>query len=94
MLVVIQPNVVTRDRKAGVQTGEMVLITNDGIERMHAFPRGFVRVRSKSTARRQSLFYPLARRSSILLATSSQTAAKSKNSCLMKGSSAFSASFR
>jgi Xaa-Pro dipeptidase len=44
MLVVIQPNVVTRDGKAGVQTGEMVLITNDGIERMHSIPRGFVRV--------------------------------------------------
>jgi Xaa-Pro aminopeptidase len=41
MLVVIQPNVVTRDGRAGVQTGEMVLITQDGIERMHAFPRGF-----------------------------------------------------
>jgi len=39
--VVIQPNVVTRDGKAGVQTGEMVLITETGIERMHALPRGF-----------------------------------------------------
>ena len=39
--VVIQPNVVTPDRKAGVQAGEMVLITETGIERMHAFPRGF-----------------------------------------------------
>jgi Xaa-Pro aminopeptidase len=39
--VVIQPNVVTRDYKAGVQTGEMVLITDSGIERMHAIPRGF-----------------------------------------------------
>jgi Xaa-Pro aminopeptidase len=39
--VVIQPNVVTRDGKAGVQTGEMVLITETGIERMHSFPRGF-----------------------------------------------------
>jgi Xaa-Pro aminopeptidase len=39
--VVIQPNVVTRDGKAGVQTGEMVLITATGIERMHALPRGF-----------------------------------------------------
>ena len=38
--VVIQPNVVTPDRKAGVQTGEMVLITDSGLERMHAFPRG------------------------------------------------------
>jgi hypothetical protein len=39
--VVIQPNVVTRDGKAGVQTGEMVLITATGIERMHSLPRGF-----------------------------------------------------
>jgi Xaa-Pro aminopeptidase len=44
MTVVIQPNVVTRDGKAGVQTGEMVLITQTGIERLHAFPRGFARV--------------------------------------------------
>ena len=40
--VVIQPNVVTRDGKAGVQTGELVLITETGIERLHAIPRGFV----------------------------------------------------
>ncbi len=44
MTVVIQPNVVTRDGKAGVQTGELVLITNAGIERLHSFPRGFARV--------------------------------------------------
>jgi Xaa-Pro aminopeptidase len=42
--VVIQPNVVTRDHKAGVQTGELVVITKDGIESLHAFPRGFLRV--------------------------------------------------
>ena len=42
--VVIQPNVVTRDHKAGVQTGEFVRITATGIERLHAFPRGFFRV--------------------------------------------------
>jgi Xaa-Pro aminopeptidase len=39
--VVIQPNFVTPDGRAGVQTGEMVVITESGIERMHAFPRGF-----------------------------------------------------
>jgi Xaa-Pro dipeptidase len=39
--VVIQPNVVTRDGKAGVQTGEMVVITDHGIERLHTIPRGF-----------------------------------------------------
>jgi Xaa-Pro dipeptidase len=39
--VVIQPNVVTRDGKAGVQTGEMVVITDTGVDRLHAIPRGF-----------------------------------------------------
>jgi len=42
--VVIQPNVVTRDGMAGVQTGEMVLVTEKGIERLHSIPRGFVQV--------------------------------------------------
>jgi Xaa-Pro aminopeptidase len=42
--VVIQPNVVTQDGKAGVQTGELVLISFDGIERLHDVPRGFARV--------------------------------------------------
>jgi Xaa-Pro dipeptidase len=44
MTVVIQPNVVTRDHKAGVQTGEFVRITQTGIERLHSYPRGFARV--------------------------------------------------
>jgi Xaa-Pro aminopeptidase len=44
MVVVIQPNVVTPDGKAGVQTGEMVLITKTGIEPFHNIPRGFVQV--------------------------------------------------
>ena len=39
--VVIQPNVVTPDQRAGVQTGELVVITDSGIERLHAMPRGF-----------------------------------------------------
>jgi Xaa-Pro dipeptidase len=39
--VVIQPNVVTHDGKAGVQTGEMVLITDTGVERFHSMLRGF-----------------------------------------------------
>ena len=44
MTVVIQPNVTTRDHTAGVQTGEMVLITRDGFERMHDVARGFANV--------------------------------------------------
>lgn len=44
MTVVIQPNVVTKDHNAGVQTGELVLITATGIERLHAVTRGFPRL--------------------------------------------------
>ncbi|MGB8631597.1 MAG: M24 family metallopeptidase [Xanthobacteraceae bacterium] len=43
MTVVIQPNVATLDGKAGVQTGELVLISDSGIESLHAIPRGFAR---------------------------------------------------
>jgi Xaa-Pro aminopeptidase len=42
--VVIQPNVTTRDGAAGVQTGEMVVITEMGIERLHSIPRGFTQL--------------------------------------------------
>lgn len=42
--VVIQPNVVTKDHKAGVQAGELVVVTESGIEALHAFPRGFLRL--------------------------------------------------
>jgi Xaa-Pro dipeptidase len=44
MTVVVQPNVITRDEKAGVQLGEMVRITPQGFERMHCAPWGFLRV--------------------------------------------------
>jgi len=44
MTVVIQPNVVTPDGRAGVQTGELVVITETGIEPLHAVPRGFLRL--------------------------------------------------
>ena len=40
MTVVVQPNVTTADGRAGVQTGELVLITPTGIERLHQLPRG------------------------------------------------------
>jgi Xaa-Pro dipeptidase len=43
MTVVVQPNVVTRDGHAGVQTGELLLITERGPERLHAYPRGLQR---------------------------------------------------
>jgi Xaa-Pro dipeptidase len=43
MTVVIQPNVVTPDETAGVQTGELVVVTDHGIERLHAVERGLLR---------------------------------------------------
>ena len=43
MTVVVQPNVITPDERAGVQVGELVRITQTGIERLHAHPRGFRR---------------------------------------------------
>lgn len=35
MTVVVQPNVVTTDERAGVQIGELLLVTDDGYERLH-----------------------------------------------------------
>jgi Xaa-Pro dipeptidase len=40
MTVVVQPNIVTRDRSAGVQTGELLLVTEDGARRLHDYPPG------------------------------------------------------
>jgi Xaa-Pro aminopeptidase len=43
-MLVIQPNVITPDRKAGVQTGECVVITDDGCRSLHDAPGGLLRV--------------------------------------------------
>ena len=43
MTVVVQPNVITPDQKAGVQVGELIRITRTGFERLHSAPRGFFR---------------------------------------------------
>jgi Xaa-Pro dipeptidase len=44
MTVVVQPNVVTRDGRAGVQTGELLLVTDQGPRRLHAYPPGLHQV--------------------------------------------------
>lgn len=44
MTVVVQPNVTTKDGTAGVQTGELLHVTEDGCERLHSFPRGLGRI--------------------------------------------------
>lgn len=41
MTIVVQPNIVTADGKAGVQTGQLVAVTDTGAESLHAVPRGF-----------------------------------------------------
>jgi Xaa-Pro dipeptidase len=40
MMLVVQPNVITKDETAGVQTGECLLITDSGAETIHTAPRG------------------------------------------------------
>jgi Xaa-Pro dipeptidase len=44
MTIVVQPNVVTLDERAGVQTGELVLVGREGAERLHTQQRGLGRV--------------------------------------------------
>lgn len=41
MVIVIQPNVVTDDVRAGLQYGETVLVTATGTERLHRTPRQY-----------------------------------------------------
>lgn len=44
MTLVVQPNVITKDERAGVQVGELVHITDTGFERLHKAPRALFRV--------------------------------------------------
>jgi Xaa-Pro aminopeptidase len=44
MVVVVQPNVITRDERLGVQTGELVLVTGEGTQRLHRVPPGLWRI--------------------------------------------------
>jgi Xaa-Pro dipeptidase len=44
MSIVVQPNVITPDGSAGVQTGELLLVTDGGAERLHATEPGMRRI--------------------------------------------------
>jgi Xaa-Pro aminopeptidase len=44
MTLVVQPNVITQDESAGVQTGELVIISPDGAKRLHTVERGLIRI--------------------------------------------------
>jgi Xaa-Pro dipeptidase len=43
MTLVIQPNVVTTDHRAGVQVGELVRVTGDGVVSLHRVPERLLR---------------------------------------------------
>ena len=43
MCMVVQPNVITPDQKAGVQFGELVRVTKNGFESLHRMPHGLFR---------------------------------------------------
>ncbi len=44
MALVVQPNVISPDERAGVQTGQLVVVTDDGAESLHHFERGLGRI--------------------------------------------------
>lgn len=44
MALVVQPNVITPDQRAGVQTGELVIVTPQGAESLHSAPGGLRRI--------------------------------------------------
>lgn len=44
MMMVVQPNVITVDKTAGVQTGECIVVTEEGGVSLHRARRGFLKV--------------------------------------------------
>ncbi len=42
MMMVVQPNVITKDRAAGIQTGDCIVVTPQGGKSLHNAPRGFL----------------------------------------------------
>lgn len=47
MMLVVQPNVIDTAASLGVQTGELVLVTDDGNVRLHRLPRGLLRANGR-----------------------------------------------
>src|SRR5258708_14978228 len=42
MTIVIQPNIVTEDERMGVQVGELLRVTKNGVESLHRYPMRFI----------------------------------------------------
>jgi Xaa-Pro aminopeptidase len=51
MTVVVQPNVVTPDERAGVQTGELLLVTDYGAQPLHSYDRGLLHAPRAASSR-------------------------------------------
>jgi Xaa-Pro dipeptidase len=43
MTIVIQPNIITGDERMGVQVGELLRVTSNGVESLHRYPMRFIR---------------------------------------------------
>ena len=54
MMLVVQPNVVTTDHRAGVQTGECLVVTKEGARALHRAPRGLLHVGANRQSRTDS----------------------------------------
>jgi Xaa-Pro dipeptidase len=42
MTIVVQPNVISEDERMGVQVGELLRVTSDGVQSLHNFPMRFI----------------------------------------------------
>jgi len=42
MTIVIQPNIITGDERMGVQVGELLRVTSNGVESLHRYPMRFI----------------------------------------------------
>ncbi|MEO6889044.1 MAG: Xaa-Pro peptidase family protein [Ktedonobacteraceae bacterium] len=42
MTIVIQPNIITEDERMGVQVGELLRVTDSGVESLHRYPLRFI----------------------------------------------------
>ncbi|HLJ35664.1 MAG TPA: hypothetical protein VKU38_18560, partial [Ktedonobacteraceae bacterium] len=42
MTIVIQPNIITEDEHMGLQVGELVQVTRNGVKSLHRYPMRFI----------------------------------------------------
>ncbi len=47
MTIVVQPNVVSEDERMGVQVGELLQVTSDGVQSLHNFPMRFIQCNAR-----------------------------------------------